>query len=230
MSGPSGGLSDIGCCGKRRAAQQPVEAVRVLLRDDDRAHAGLPLHQALGAQQVERLAHGVAGGAVVLAERVLQGEYASGEAAGEDLVAEQIGELPCPVGAQPAAARGGDRRGVLAGAFGWHRPAPGLAGRRVVRGPCRRGRAGGVAEVLRHLATAFVPPLPAVSSSRRQDLPLRAAAPGALVRQGPGAPDGAGAWFSRSGGRSGCRWADRSGCRRGATSAGPREGRWARSP
>ncbi|GAA3632444.1 hypothetical protein GCM10022420_001210 [Streptomyces iranensis] len=41
-------------------------------------------------------------------------------------MAEQIGELPCPVGTEPPAARGGDRRGVLAGAFGWHRPAPGV--------------------------------------------------------------------------------------------------------
>lgn len=113
-------------------AHQPVQTVRVLLRHDDRAHPGQPLHQPLGAQQIEGQAHGVAGGAAVRAERVLKRQYAPGEAAGQDLVAEQIGELPRPVGAEPAAVCGGDRRGVLtdafAGAFGWHRPAPGVLG------------------------------------------------------------------------------------------------------
>ncbi len=107
-----------------REAHQPVEAVRVLAGHDDRADAGEPVHQALGAQQVQGLADGVAGGGVLGAEGGLVGEGAGGEAAGQDLPAQQVGELPRPVRAQPAPA-GGDGGRALAGVVpdavgGWH--------------------------------------------------------------------------------------------------------------
>ncbi len=63
-----------------REAHQAVEAVRVLLGDDDGADAGEAFHQALGAQQVQGLADRVAGGAVVGGEGRLVGEGAVREA------------------------------------------------------------------------------------------------------------------------------------------------------
>ena len=101
-------------------ALQPVQAVRVLLGHHDRADAGLAFHQPLGTQQVQGLADGVAGGAVVVGEGASRGSDAAGEAAGQDLVAQQVGELPRLVRAQPPPARGGDRDGVRDGSFGWH--------------------------------------------------------------------------------------------------------------
>ncbi|AJT62113.1 hypothetical protein T261_0423 [Streptomyces lydicus] len=49
-------------------------------------------------------------------------QHAAGETASEDLVAQQVGELSGAVRAEPAAARGRYRTGVLAGAFGGHVP------------------------------------------------------------------------------------------------------------
>lgn len=104
-------------------AFQPVEAVPVLVADDDRAEPRHPFHQLLGAEQVEGLADGVAGGAVVTADGALVGQRAVGEGPGEDLVAQQVGELPGLVGTQPATPGGDGGRslsGVVSDAFGGH--------------------------------------------------------------------------------------------------------------
>jgi len=100
-----------------------VLSANVLLGVDDRADAGEALHQALRAEQVEGLADGVARGAVVGADGGLVRQGAVREAAGQHLVAEQVGELPGPVGAQPAPAGGDGGRalaGVVSDAFRGH--------------------------------------------------------------------------------------------------------------
>ncbi|KPI10797.1 hypothetical protein OK006_4471 [Actinobacteria bacterium OK006] len=106
-----------------RESHQPVESVRVLLGDDDGADAGETFHQALRAEQVQGLADGVARGAVVGAEGGFVRQGAVRETAGQHLVAEQVGELPRPVRAQPTPVGGDGGRagaGVLSDAFGGH--------------------------------------------------------------------------------------------------------------
>lgn len=117
-------------------ALQPVEAVRVLLADHDGADAGLPLDELLAAQQVEGLPDGVAAGAVVGGDDVLQREDAARESARQDLVAQQISELPGLVRTQPPTARGGDRKRG-GDTFGWHgRERTGAAAPMVLRQYC----------------------------------------------------------------------------------------------
>jgi len=98
-----------------REAHQAVETVGVLLGHDDRADAGEAFHQALGSKQVQCLADGVAGGAVVGGEGRLVGKRAVREPPGQELVAEQVGELACPVRTQPSPRTvGGDGGRALA--------------------------------------------------------------------------------------------------------------------
>ncbi|WP_250287976.1 hypothetical protein [Streptomyces atroolivaceus] len=47
-------------------------------------------------------------------------QYATREAAGAHLMAQQVGQQPGMVRAQPAPTGGGDGHGVLTSAFGWH--------------------------------------------------------------------------------------------------------------
>lgn len=103
-------------------ALQPVETVRVLLGHHDRADARLAFDQPFRTEQIQCLADGVAGDAVVVADRALQRQHAAGEAAGAHLVAQQVGELPRLVRAQPPPACGSEGHGVLTGTFGWHAP------------------------------------------------------------------------------------------------------------
>ncbi|KOU42766.1 hypothetical protein ADK54_19525 [Streptomyces sp. WM6378] len=98
---------------------EPVQTVRVLLAHHHGADAGMPVDQLLVAQHLQGLAHGVAARPVVGGDGVFQGEHTAGKAARQDLVAQQVGELPGPVGTQPPAARGGDRKRG-GGGFGWH--------------------------------------------------------------------------------------------------------------
>ncbi len=99
---------------------EPVHGVRVLLADDDGADARLPFDDPLAAQQIEGLADGVARDAVVGADGVLVRQDATRERTRAHLVAQQVGEEPGTVRAQPAPAGGGDGHGVLTDAFGWH--------------------------------------------------------------------------------------------------------------
>ncbi len=98
---------------------EPVQAVRVLLADHHRADPRLPVDQLLAAQQVQGLPHGVPAGPVVGRDDVLQGEDPAGEAARQDLVAQQVGELPRPVRPEAPAAGGGDGAGG-GSVFGGH--------------------------------------------------------------------------------------------------------------
>ena len=56
------------------------------------------LDQALGAQQVQRLTHGVAGDAEVGGQVPLGRERAVGEQPVQHLAAQHVGDLPGPVG------------------------------------------------------------------------------------------------------------------------------------
>ncbi|KOX19982.1 hypothetical protein ADL06_28075 [Streptomyces sp. NRRL F-6491] len=98
---------------------EPVRAVRVLLADHHRADPRLPVDQLLAAQQVQCLPHGVPAGPVVGRDDVLQGEDPAGETARQDLVAQQVGELPRPVRPEAPTAGGGDGAGG-GGGFGGH--------------------------------------------------------------------------------------------------------------
>lgn len=98
---------------------EPVQAVRVLLAHHHRADSRLPCDDLLAAQQVERLPDGVPAGPVVGRDHVLQRQDPAGEAARQDLMTQQVGELPCPVRTQPQTAGGGDGSGG-GGGFGGH--------------------------------------------------------------------------------------------------------------
>lgn len=98
---------------------QPVQAVRVLLAHHHRADPRLPLDEPLAAQQVQGLPDGVPAGPEVGRDHVLQRQHPAREAARQDLVAQQVGELPRPVRAQPPTAGGGDGAGGGSG-FGGH--------------------------------------------------------------------------------------------------------------
>lgn len=108
-----------------REAHQTVQAMGVLLAHDHGADAGEAFDQAFGAEQVQGLADRVAGGAVVGGEGRLVREGAVLEAAGQELVAQEVGELSCLVRTQPAPGAGGDGGRALAGVVpdavgGWH--------------------------------------------------------------------------------------------------------------
>ncbi|GHA06744.1 hypothetical protein GCM10010389_52630 [Streptomyces echinoruber] len=99
-----------------REPHQTVEPVGVLLGDDHRADSREAFYEALGAQEVQGLTDGVARGPVVGGKGRLVREGAGREAPGEELVAQEVGELACPVRAQPTPrALGGDGGRALAG-------------------------------------------------------------------------------------------------------------------
>ena len=80
---------------------------------DDGADARDPLDQALGAEQVERLAHGVAGDAELGGQRrPPAGSAPVGDQPVQHLAAQHVGHLAGPVGASLASAPAVRPRGV----------------------------------------------------------------------------------------------------------------------